>query len=253
MDKKIIARNFSRYANLYDNYCQVQNQAGVDLLSRVKNKRFKNILELGCGTGNFTSFLVEKFPEANIKALDFSKEMLNVARNKVKNENVDFILADAEEIVFKDKFDLITSNASVQWFDDLDAALNKYKGMLARKGAVLFSIFGPGTYEELSYVLKPLAGNENISAANFTSLSKIKRIFKNSFKSFNHEKKIYQDEFISLKGLLKNIKYTGVRGAGLQSNICFTANILKKLEQAYIKRYSKIIATFEVFFCEASL
>lgn len=70
MDKSNIAHNFSRYAHLYDKYAGVQNQAALELVSSLKNNNFSKILELGCGTGNYTLMLREKFRDARIKAVE---------------------------------------------------------------------------------------------------------------------------------------------------------------------------------------
>ncbi len=253
MDKKVIARNFSRYSDLYDNYCHVQNAVGLQLFSKIGDRRFKNILELGCGTGNLTNLLSQRFPEAKIKAVDISEKMLKVAESKINKDNIEFILADAEEIEFKEKFDLIISNASLQWFNDLRGVLNRYSDILDDGGLILFSIFGPDTYKELNLILKPLIKDKDIAAVNFCDFEELCLLFKNNFKACACEKEIIEKDFTSLNDLLKSIKYTGVRGEGLHRNLRFTETVLKRMERSYIEIYGKIKVTFEVFFCEARL
>ena len=56
------------------------------------NLRFDSILEIGCGTGKNTTFLAQV--GAHVHALDFSEGMIEKAREKVKEENVKFSVAD---------------------------------------------------------------------------------------------------------------------------------------------------------------
>lgn len=131
MDKEKIKEGFSKVALTYDSYAQVQREAGQILIEKIKNKKFYNILEIGCGTGIYTLLLSEYFPDAKIFAIDFSPKMLQVASKKIKSKNIKFLLLDGENIgeflhksfdsaSTKAGFDLITSNSVFQWFFDFD-------------------------------------------------------------------------------------------------------------------------------------
>ena len=160
--KEIIKRNFSRYARYYDNYSKIQDISGIGLLSELKSDGFRNILDVGCGTGNYTGLLRERFPFAKIKAIDISGEMIEIAREKLQNKAIEFMIKDAEKIDSigiadpEESFDLISSNVSFQWFADLEKALLNYKRLLKPGGTILFSTFGPLTFYELNNSLKDL-------------------------------------------------------------------------------------------------
>ena len=109
-----------------------------------------SLLDIGCGTGNYTQLLRNKFPDAVIKAVDICDKMIEVAQNKLKNSKIEFIVDDAETMILTENFDLITSNACFQWFDELDNTIAKYKNLLTEDGIILFSTFGPSTYNELA-------------------------------------------------------------------------------------------------------
>ncbi len=85
MDKQTLIKNFSKYAYAYDKYADVQNTAAFELISQIRENGFKSILEIGCGTGNYTAILRQKFKIAKIKAVDISGKMIEIARNKVKD------------------------------------------------------------------------------------------------------------------------------------------------------------------------
>ncbi len=251
MDKEIITRNFSRCAYFYDSYADVQKMAALEILDGIEDYSFSKVLEIGCGTGNYTYLLREKFKKAKITALDISGKMVEVAREKLKDKDIEFIVADGESVDFPDEdFDLITSNACFQWFESLENALQKYKGMLKNNGLILFSIFGLLTFQELNASLESLQKNASIAANNFTDKERINRILSNNFSEFKIKELRYEESFDSLLGLLNKIKYTGVKGNGLGSKVYLSRQYLKKLEEVYLNKFQQIKATYQIFFCQ---
>lgn len=71
------------------------------------SKEFKKCLELGCGTGNLTEFIVEDF---QVDAIDLSDEMLAVAANKIMNKNVHFYKQNMQNLMFEGNYDLVVSS-----------------------------------------------------------------------------------------------------------------------------------------------
>jgi len=249
MNKSNIANNFSRYAHLYDKYAEVQNKAARKLAGSLKNNSFSKILELGCGTGNYTLMLREEFGDARIKALDISEEMIYVAQNKLKNKDIEFVIADAEKPIPDKDFDLITSNACFQWLNDLGKALGRYAKSLRKGGLVYFSIFGPRTFCELNTALKSVLKESQLDSAYFCNSASLKAMLKDNFKSVKINEVCYKEGFSSLKGLLEKIKYSGIRGNGLSNKVYFSRGLLERLEKAYLDRFQEIGVTYQVFFC----
>jgi len=241
MDKKAILKNFSKYARFYDRYADVQNLAALKLANGIKNINPANILEIGCGTGNYTLLLRGKFKNAKIKALDISKEMIEVALGKISGKHIEFSVSDAENADFNEKFDLITSNACFQWFDNLEKALIRYKKLMRKNSVISFSIFGPATFRELNDILKNKLKNTSVAADNFIGEEKIREILGKNFKKIRIKEFIYQESFPRLKDLLDKIKYTGVRGEGLAGRAHLNRRLLGE----------KISATYQIFFCQA--
>lgn len=249
MAKLNIANNFSRYVHLYDKYAGVQNKAAFALANYLKSGNFSKILELGCGTGNYTLMLREEFKGAKIKALDISEEMIGVAQNKLKNKDIEFMVADAEQIILDKDFDLITSNACFQWLNDLAKALRGYVKSLQRGGAVYFSIFGPRTFCELNMALKSVLKEGCVDAAYFPNRASLKAVLNDNFKSVKINEVCYKESFGSLKELLEKIKYSGIRGNGLSGKVYFSRGLLERLEKAYLDKFQEICVTYQVFFC----
>jgi len=249
MDNSKIANNFSRYAHLYDKYASVQNRAALKLTGSLRNNNFSKILELGCGTGNYTLMLRREFSGAKIKALDISEEMIYVAQNKFKNKDIEFMVADAQKPILDRDFDLITSNACFQWLDDLGKALRGYAKSLRKGGSVYFSIFGPRTFYELDTVLKNVLEESRLDSAYFCDRDSLRAMLKDDFKSVKINEVCYKESFGSLKGLLEKIKYSGIRGNGLNKKVYFSRGLLARLEKAYLDKFQEIGATYQVFFC----
>ena len=251
IDKETVKNNFSKYARYYDRYSSVQDLCASKLISRIKADAFNEILDVGCGTGNYTRLLRMRFPEARISAIDISRQMIEVAKGKLEDKTIEFRVADGEEMDFKEKFDLISSNATFQWFEDLEKSLSGYKEALKGGGTILFSTFGPLTFCELDNSLKELAGGDTaISASNFFERKVLERILKNLFREIKVEQKIYRKSYNSLPGLLKSIKYTGTRGNGMGKKNFWTSRKIAELEKIYRRRSKNITATYQVFFCK---
>lgn len=249
MDKEVITREFSRYACAYDRYADIQKRAGLQLLGTIEQDGIRSILEIGCGTGNYSLLLTGKFRDARLKAIDISGKMVELAAKKLEGKNVEFRVADAERADLGKDFDLITSNACFQWFEDVEKALARYKTMLRQDGKISFSIFGPLTFEELNFVLKDVVKNASIEVDHFVAKEKIDAALKHNFTAVKTEESRYEESFACLKDLLCKIKYSGIRGNGLGRQVFFGKQLLQKIETAYLCRFKRIKATYQVFFC----
>jgi malonyl-CoA O-methyltransferase len=271
MDKNIIIRNFSRCAYVYDRYADIQKCIAIELLKLinpvhsiresasklrkggVKEDNINNILEVGCGTGNYTLILREKFKNAKIKSIDISKEMIEVATQKLEGKKIEFIVGDGETIDLEERFDLITSNACFQWFQDLEAAFKKYKRLLKDNGLISFSIFGPETFWELNESLKRTLENISISVDNFISQPRLKRLLGNNFKDITLKETRYEESFSCLRELLNKIRYSGIRGYSFNGKFLFTTRLLNKIEDYYLARFNRIRASYQIFLCQVSM
>lgn len=249
MDKNQISRNFSSYAEHYDEYCAIQNLCASKLIDKTGQDRFSKILDIGCGTGNYTRKLKDKYPDAEIKAADISQKMVEIARKKLKCDRVEFVVSDAETSHFENGFDLITSNACLQWFENPDMALSRYKGLLDDSGVILFSMFGPLTFNELSKSIEVSFGsNSPIISRSFMEYAEMERVTKRLFRKVECEQEIFEEKFASLPELLKKIKYTGSGGNGAAIKGLWTPRAMNLLEKTYRKTFKEIVATYQVFF-----
>ncbi len=151
--KEQIKKQFNHAKNTYDQHAIVQ-QAMAKQLSNLlpKDGKIKNILEIGCGTGLFTKFLLQQYPNASLLAVDLAEEMINKAKQQLQSfSQVQFLTADIEELEISafPPFDLIVSNAVIQWLQSKQKTLQTLTASLQPNGWFLASTFGPKTFSEL--------------------------------------------------------------------------------------------------------
>ncbi|MFA5143218.1 MAG: methyltransferase domain-containing protein [Candidatus Omnitrophota bacterium] len=251
-DKTVVANNFSRYADSYDMHTAVQSEAAGMLAKILPDSGVTRILEIGCGTGSYTEILKKKFGCANIRAIDISRPMVELARHKLDDKNIAFEVGDVEEISCDDKYDLATSNAAFHWFSNLERVIRKMEGLLTDKGVLLFSAFGPKTFSELKASLVSVSGeNVSIAADAFPGRTEIDELLRKYFKISRITERLVRESYTSLHELLGKIKYSGTRGAGSDMKKGWSPGLLKRVEKVYTERFGSIEATYQIFFCEA--
>ncbi len=234
--KDKVKRNFSKGAKTYDKFAVVQKHMASILESFIDGSdEMLNILEIGSGTGIFTECLLKKFPNSKIHLLDISEEMLDYSRRKFKkHKNLEYFLGDAEEYKFNKKYDLIVSNASFQWFNDLEKSLEKLKYFLKPNGQLIFSIFAEGTYFELRDSFKNVDPEYDFSQ-KFKSVAEILS-YSSSLELLEEEK--YYEYYDGIFPFLNAIKNIGANSAKDKKKL-LTKNKLQQIEEIYKSKYSK--------------
>ena len=128
---------FDWSASQYSKFKQERTIPAVDLANSIKCENVNSVLDIGCGIGNSTAVLAKRFPNAEITGADNSDDMLKAARKE--NPGIEFIKLDAEKEInsIKNRYDVVFSNACIQWIPnhrklltDLFSLLND-GGMLA--------------------------------------------------------------------------------------------------------------------------
>ena len=103
-------------AKQYTMFEQQRTRPVRDLVAAIPNLEVHNAVDLGCGPGNSTEVLAERFPQAHITGMDSSDDMLVDARKRLPTLN--FELADIGAWNPGKAFDVILANASLQWLPD---------------------------------------------------------------------------------------------------------------------------------------
>lgn len=242
--KELVKKNFSKSTNSYDNFANVQKHMAKELMKNLNdNLNEIKILEIGSGTGILTNYLISKYPNSQITLIDISEPMIESCKNKFGNR-LNYIVSDAENYEFENKFDLIISNATFQWFNNLNETVEKYKNILNENGKILFSIFAEGTYKELNESFLKVSKEYKYSQ-NFIGLEELKKIGKILKEEY------YMEEYENLLNFLKSIKGIGAQSS-LTNKKVLTPNIIKTVEKEYLASYKKILVSNSLAYVEVN-
>ena len=130
-----IKDNYNSWALQYDDNINptrdLDKIATIKFLSKIY---FSNVLELGCGTGKNTEWLITKAD--SLVGLDFSKNMLDMAIEKVKSSKVTFIKTNLNQEwpVDDNSFDLATINLTLEHIEKLDHIFHSLSKKLRASG-----------------------------------------------------------------------------------------------------------------------
>jgi trans-aconitate 2-methyltransferase len=115
-----------------------------DLLSAVPVAEARQVIDLGCGPGNSTEVLAQRFPSAKVSGLDSSADMITAARKRMPD--VHFEVADIHTWQTPVSFDVILSNAVFQWVPGHETIFPALVSKLAEGGSLAIQM--PDTQEE---------------------------------------------------------------------------------------------------------
>lgn len=125
-------------AKSYMQFGDERTQPAIDLAAKILIAKPHKIMDIGCGPGNSTQVLRQRWPAATVSGLDSSPEMINAARRGYPGQ--EWILADAATWQPSAACDIIFSNAAFQWIPQHDLLLNRLFGHVASGGALAFQI-----------------------------------------------------------------------------------------------------------------
>jgi trans-aconitate 2-methyltransferase len=134
----------------YLTYADERGRPFVDLLQRVGASAPARVVDLGCGPGNLTRLLAERWPDASVEGHDSSPEM--IARAAADVPDVAFRAADLRDWRPDEPVDVLVSNATLQWLPD---HLDLLPGLVAQvRPGGWFAFQVPGNFDEPSHTLR---------------------------------------------------------------------------------------------------
>lgn len=221
-----------------------RTQPAVDLAQRIQLDRPANVLDIGCGPGNSTAVLKERFPQADILGVDNSEDMLQKAR--ALHPDIRFQRCDVTtDIDAVGQYDVIFSNACLQWVPNHRELLPMLFNKLNKNGvlAVQMPMNGQETlFRIMDEVLSdPQWGfsSMNIEANGTLLPEEYFDILSSCTESFDLWETVYYHAMPSAEAMVEWVKGTRLRPY-LQA---LDTEKAEKLEEEITKRAAAVYST----------
>ncbi|EPW5497569.1 malonyl-ACP O-methyltransferase BioC [Campylobacter jejuni] len=202
----------------YEKHAKVQDFMGLklcEILKDLKISHFEKVFEFGCGRGELSKKL-QNF-------ITFDEYLKNDILDFKENSNI--LIFDMNEIskqdLSKEKFDLIVSNATLQWLD-LKQIIPSLRDMLNQNGILLLSTFAKQNLKEI----KQSTG----FGLNYFSLNELEQIFKIYFNEVKITQELVELSFDNALGVFRHLKLSGVNSLGFYP---LNKGFLKEFEEKF--------------------
>lgn len=207
MYKSVIVKEFSRFAHSYDSYNIIQRDVAKELITRLPQKNYENIVDIGCGSGVIYKYI----QDSNITmdkfiALDSSANMLAIhpSSSEIEKYQINFDDENALNALKVSKEALLLSSSALQWSQDLDRLLLQLSTLTRHAH---FSIFTANTF-------KTLHKSAQLDSPIYCSEVLKKTIIK--YYDAKFELKTYKLYFDTVREMFQYIKRSGVSGGEKQ-------------------------------------
>ena len=138
-------------AGQYLKFAEHRTRPSRDLVAAIALRDVRRVIDLGCGPGNSTRVLAERWRDAEIAGLDNSIAMIDAARKEQPAHR--WVVGEISEWAAseRERFDLVFSNAAMQWVDDHATLFPKLLKRVTPGGALAVQI--PADFDSLPHVL----------------------------------------------------------------------------------------------------
>ncbi|MEA3404247.1 MAG: malonyl-ACP O-methyltransferase BioC [Pseudomonadota bacterium] len=265
VNRSHIKQHFSHAAPSYDEAAILQKTVAerVDERLELTTIEPKVVVDIGAGTGLLTEKVIQRYPQAQLFAIDLSLEMLKQASERLKKSKFNWLPqsiwqteaatalnADAYSLPIKDNcVDLIVSNLMLQWCDDLDRVFEEFRRVLRPEGLIMFTTFGPDTLKELKQAWA-IADGHDAHVNQFVDMHDIgDALIRNGFGQPVMDVEHFTLTYDKPMGVLKDLKAIGATNASLnRSKGLMGKQRFHNMLEAYetLRSEGKIPATYEV-------
>ena len=212
INKQLVRDRFCRTLRSYSNHAVVQKAMAAKLTEIIcqqePGRSYERILEVGSGSGALMAELLGRCTVSTYYANDLVEESQSSLQEVLDHYPVGefhFLAGDIERLeLLPSSLDMVVSNATVQWLNDLDGLFRKISDHLKPGGVFAFTSFGPSNMREISVI-------EGVGLS-YHSLGELQLLAERYFEiTVSHEEKLLM-EFTSPEAMLHHIRQTGVNG-----------------------------------------
>ena len=235
-----------------------RTQPSVDLVNRLRDLSPKKVVDLGCGPGNSTAVLHRAFPQAELVGIDSSPNMIEKAR--ASYPSLSFSLRDLREL--DSGYDLLFSNACLQWLPDHETLLPRLMEKLNPGGVLAVQVpYNPR--EPLFQIIHQVAADPAwglqrvfFEANEALTPRKYFEVLSRCSSSFTLWETVYHQAMPSHQALLEWVRSTRLRpylqALSEEDGLLFQEEILRRAEKAYpLTHTGEVILPFNRLFFTA--
>lgn len=221
LDKKNIGSNFYKSRFSYEENALIQKKMAEKLASFL-DASYENILEIGIGTGFLTKPVYASCQFNAYYAIDIIEENKNFLETQFpKLSYTCFDMDEIKNFSPTQSFDLIVSNAAIQWSVNQKALIQNCLERLSPKGTLALAFFGEKNFYEIKEIFD--VGLTYLSQKEIRALC-------NGYEIVYYAQEIEKLQFPDTISLLRHIKNTGVGG---MSHTVLKKEQLKQYERKF--------------------
>jgi trans-aconitate 2-methyltransferase len=227
-------------ASQYVKFEDERTRPARDLLAQVPLASARSIVDLGCGPGNSTELLVERYPDAEIVGVDAAPDMLAAARQRLPE--LRFLEVDVADWAPPEPVDLLFANALFQWIPDHLSVLTRLMDSL-RPGGVL-AVQMPDNLGEPTHMLMEEVAHAGPWASAFANRGTRRQLLPSPMTYFDELgpksaklevwHTIYNHPLADAAAIVEWVKGTGLRR--------YLEVIEPDLREAFLEAYSERVA-----------
>lgn len=227
LDKKLVSGRFARSLGTYDENAIVQRDMAAELVNALKDcagVNFTRIFEVGCGTGILTRHIAKELNYEKLIVNDLVPEYMVPIMEMV---TCDFMVGDVETLPgMPRELDLIISNATFQWMENMERVLRRLAEKLNNNGIVAFSTFGVDNIMEIGELLG--------IKLRYLKADDIRDALGYCYQELYFSETRRELKFADPQMLLRHLQKTGV--TGIRKDI-WTKSMMQKFMDDYAERY----------------
>lgn len=244
---------------LYLKFNEERTQPAKDLAVRINMENPEKIMDVGCGPGNSTNVLSSRWPESEIVGIDSSASMIESAKNNYPN--IEWRIEDATKMETEEKYDIIFSNATIQWIQDQKKLISdlvkklKNNGSLAVQVPMYHKMPASHAIEKVSLTKRwKEQTNEASDVFTFHSSDYYYNILSAKIKSIDMWETSYYHIMQSHQNIVEMLKSTGMRKFlemldTKEEKIEFEKDVLKEITKAYpVQKNGNVLFPFKRLF-----
>ena len=226
-------------AGQYLRFADERTLPARDLVARIDLAPPRRIVDLGCGPGNSTAVLRERWPDAAITGLDTSAELLEAARHE--HPGIDFVIGDIARWAPAEPCDLVFSNAALQWVGDHERLLPRLMQAVAPGGALAVQM--PRNHDFATHALMRRVAAEGpwrdrLAGARDPSPVRPPEFYYDCLAPLSASFAIWETNYIQvMDGVAAIIDW--LRGTGLRP---FLSRLDTAEQHAFLDRYAALLA-----------